>query len=203
MSISNGTVLRLVAGLLYPDNVVAQMVFHLVATDLAGGNDEEDVVADLREYAEDALVNLDNRLLATITEDEVVVYEYDSVDEDFDEIGRDQWTVTLTGTGELLPHGVAAVVNFNTTDPDVQGRKYVPGLVHGAMESTLWGSNVIADLALFGTAVSSPFTSTALGNEYQPAVWSPTNLNAFAMTGVGTVSGIPGYQRRRKPGVGI
>lgn len=203
MAISEGTVLRLVAGMLFPDNVVAQMVFHLVATDLSGGDDDATVVSDLKAYARLGLVDLIADIASDMACDEVVVYEYDPVDEDFDEVGRDDYTVIFTGAGDHLPHGVAAIINFLTTDPDVQGRKFIPGMIEGNSTDGGWVASLIANLVLAGVSWSEQYTDATSGNVYTPAVWSPTNLNAFGMIGHGAVSTIPGYQRRRKPGVGI
>ena len=203
MTVSNGTIIRVVASLLFPDSVIAQNVFHLVATDLSGGNDADDVVQDMEQYIDDIFTNVLAFMSNLATGGEIKVYEYDAVDDDFDEIGTGAMGVTFTGATDFLPHGVALVQNFYTLDPDVQGRKFWGGqTVNNNIDGT-WGSTTLAAFVNAAADVITTFTSTVLSNEYQPVVWSPTGTVAQAYSGTVATNATPGYQRRRKPGVGI
>lgn len=203
MSIVDGTVLRVVASMLFPDSVIAQNIFHLVATDLAGGNDAEDVVADMEEYIDEIYANLVSQMADSITAGEIKVYEYDPVDDDFDEVGTGAGSFSPTSTGEMLPHGVALVQNFFTIDPDVTGRKYWGGLTESAQDEGTWSSTPLNAAIAAAADIVATFISTALSNEYAPVVWSPTGTVAKPYSGTVTTNAICGYQRRRKPGVGV
>lgn len=203
MAITDGTVIRVVASLLFPDNVIAQNVFHLVATDLSGGNDPDDVVQDMEEYIDDIYDAFDGFISDIIDPGEIKVYEYDPVDDDFDEIGTGVMTTAPTGATEMLPHGVAVVQNFYCLDPDVQGRKFWGGIIEASNEDGSWGASLITGFIAGAALVVANFTSTVLSNVYAPVVWSPTQLDAVPYTGVVGTNVVPGYQRRRKPGVGI
>lgn len=203
MAITEGTILRVAASLLFPDSVIMQNVFHLVLTQVVGDNDAEDVLEDLVEYIEAVYAELATIIDGNINPSQVQVYEYDSIDDDFDEVGSDVWTFTNTASGDQMPHGVAAVTIFQTTDPDVQGRKFWGGALASFSNEGYWDSAVVTAMGLAAAEIVSQFTATVTSNVYTPGVWSPTETNFFAYSGSYMVSGTPGYQRRRKPGVGI
>jgi len=203
MAITEGTILRVVASLLFPDSVIMQNVFHLVLTSVVGDNDNDDIVTDMVEYIEDLYANLTAIIDGDIDSSQVQVYEYDSVDDDFDEVGSDTWTFPNTASGFTLPHGVAAVATFNSSDPDVQGRKFFGGPIVGYCEEGYWTSSLVTAVGNAMADMVAQFTATATANVYTPGVWSPTRTNFFYAIGSYVVNGTPGYQRRRKPGVGI
>jgi len=203
MAISDGTILRVVASLLFPDSVIAQNVFHLVATDLSGGNDEDDVVADMEEYIDDIYANLVSQMADTITAGEIKVYEYDSVDDDFDEVGTGAGSFAPSAADQMLPHGCALVQNFYTIDPDVQGRKFWGGIHEGGQNAGNFSSTPMNAAIAAAADVIATFVSTALSNQYTPVVWSPTGKVAKTYSGTVGTNAIVGYQRRRKAGVGI
>lgn len=203
MSISDGTIIRVVSNLLFPDNVIAQAVFHLVATDLAGGNDEDEVVQDMEEYIGDLYDGINNQISHELTPGELKVYEWDPIDEDFDEVGTGVTDATPSHASTFLPHGVALVQIFYTLDPDVQGRKFWPGITEGSYEDGVISGSTLTIFAAMAVDLVTTFTSTVLSNVYQPSVWSPTQGLAYAYNGTVATNATPGYQRRRKPGVGI
>jgi hypothetical protein len=203
MAISNGDVLKIVASLVYPDDVIMMNVFHVVATTIVGDGAEDDVVLDLAQYA----FNIYNELAASVGEDMdddiLKMYVYDSIDEDFDEIGSSLWSLGATQTGELLPHGVALMQTFYTIDPDVQGRKYWGGFTELDQVDGSWASQILANAVLAADEIVGTYVGVETGSTYQPVVWSPTQLNAFLYSGVVISNSIVNYQRRRRPGVGI
>jgi hypothetical protein len=201
-SITEGTVLRVVASLLFPDDVIAQNVFHLVATTVVDG-DPENVVTDMTEYLDAIYAHVDGQMQQDMASDEMKVYEYDSVDEDFDEVGTGTFTLVPQLNTGLLPHGVAVLQNFYTLDPDVQGRKFWPGADEFMLNDAEWSPAAIADFVLAAVDVVTQLVAAETGNTYTPVVWSPTRGNAYAYSGVVNTPTVPAYQRRRKPGVGI
>lgn len=203
MAISEGDIIRIVPTLLFPDDVVMQNVFHFVLTTIVGDGDEATVTADAEEYVQDIFDNFFANYVAEIDGDLIKVYVYDSVGDDFDEIGTGALTITGTAATEMLPHGVALMQSFFTTDPDVQGRKYWGGFPEGNQQTGSWIGNVLTNAVAAAADVVGTFTASIGGNIYQPVVWSPTKRSALAYSGVVDTNTIVNYQRRRRPGVGI
>lgn len=202
MAISSGTVLKVVASLLFPDSVIAQNVFNVVVTDLVTSDDEEDVVIDCITWLESMYTHFLAQIANDVTTSEATIYEFDAGDVDWDEVGTDVWSVTFTNTNEMLPHGVACVVHARTIDPDVLGTKYIGGLTEDAQNNSNVGAGVIADMVDFLDEWITVFVGTATGGTFAPVIWSPTGTTPWLMSGTGYVNGQVGYQRRRKPGVG-
>lgn len=203
MAITEGTILRIVASIVFPDSVIMQNVFHAVLTAAGSSDAEEDVVSDMVDYLQDVWAEVIARVSEDMDTDEVKVYERDHIDDDWDEIGTSLFSVTFTGAGDWLPHGLCVVVNMETTDPDVSGRKYYGGLTEAVQEDGAWDATTLGSFATMLTEVVTPFVGAATGATFTPGVWSPTANNFFGFLGGGAVNAIPGYQRRRKPGVGI
>lgn len=203
MAISEGTIIRIVASIVFPDNVIMQNVFHAVLTTAGGSDAESDVVDDMVDYLEAMWAAVIGRVSLDMDSDEVKVYEYDPVDDDFDEIGTSAFIVAFTGTGDWLPHGLAIVCNMETTDPDVSGRKYYGGLTEGVQADGAWDPTTVGSFATMAGIVTAQFVGAATGATFTPGVWSPKETNFFAFNENVSVNSIPGYQRRRKPGVGI
>lgn len=203
MSISVGDVLRVVATLAWTDGDIMQNVFNAVITGSGGPFDDADIVADADEWLDTMFAHLVTYMTTALDGAEVTVYIYDSVDDDWDEVGSDTWTFNPTNAGDYLARGVAALVNANTIDADVQGKKYFGGFGEDSAADGAWGGALLASLSdVFDDWVTS-FVGGTSGASWQPAIWSPTNLNAYPMDGTGTIPAVNAYQRRRKPGVGI
>lgn len=203
MAISDGTILRIVASLLFPENVIAQNVFYAVFADTGTSDDEDDVVLDLADWIEAAYVNITGRVAQEIDLTGIKVYEYDPIDTDWDEVGEAVINYDFTGTGDMSAHGVCFVIHAKTTDPDVQAAKFMGGVSDTQIEDGLFIAATINDMALFADDWATPFVGTATGADFAPGVWSPTHTNFFLFNGTEVLNTIPGYQRRRKPGVGI
>ena len=203
MAISEGTVLRVVASLLFPDNVIAQNVFYAVLTTAGSSSDEDDVVLDMGEWLENLYGDIILDVISGVVAGGVKVYEYDSVDDDWDEVGAGSWTDAFENADEMLPHGVAAVCHARTTDPDVHATKYLGGYGENICAASDLVAPSIARLVTFIASWTTQFVGTDTGATFTPGVWSPTNVNFFAFNGEGVANAQVGYQRRRKPGVGI
>jgi hypothetical protein len=134
---------------------------------------------------------------------EVLVYKYDSVGDDWDEVSSQSWTYDPTTTIDQFPRGVAGLVRLWTTDPDVQGKKYIPGLTEGAADDGLFTASVITKLLAFAADWYLPFVGSASGATFTPGVWSVVGTVFRAAVDHFATSTIPAYQRRRKRNVGI
>jgi hypothetical protein len=148
-------------------------------------------------------LNITSHCSDELNGNEVIVYKYDTVGDDWDEVGGDSFSWDPTSTTDQLPRGVAALVRLWTTDPDVQGKKYIPGLTEGALTDGLWGAGNLIDFLAFAADWYLPFTGGTTGASWTPGIWSV--VNKVLKLGVDHIaaSGIPAYQRRRKRNVGI
>ena len=203
MSITTGTILRVVATMLWTDGDLAQNVFNAVVTGGGSPWDDADIVDDAV-----AWVAAMYAIIVAVQSDEmdgsqVQVYEYDSVDADWDEVGSDAWAYNPTGTGDQMPRGVAGLINAKSVDPDVSGKKYVPGLMETNADDGLWSAALITILANFADDWVTGFVGGTSGADWAPGIWSPTQVNFRLMTGDVIIPTIPAYQRRRKQGVGV
>ena len=204
MSVPDGAILKVVTSLLMPDSVIAQLVWAVVFADTGASNDEQDVVDDCAVWVEEILDNLAAYIKTTVTIASHKVYIYDAGDDDFDEVGltASSWVGTSSAT-DMLPHGVAAICHAMTSNPDVIGTKYFPGFCEGFSSNSDWtGATVTAMLAAAADWVTA-FVGANTGGDFGPGVWSPKNTLFYLMTGAYSANGDSGYQRRRKPGVGI
>lgn len=203
MAVAQGTILRVVASLIFPDDVIMQNVFHLVLTTIVGDGDDDTVGADMEEYIEDIYDEIASLIVATITTNTVIVYKWDPVDSDWDEVFVEDWNFTPLNANDMLPHGVAAVQSFTTTDPDVRGRKFWGGITEFYQDESALSAAAITALIAAGVQVVGSFVAPVGANVYTPGVWSPTEEAFFPYGGTVITNAVLGYQRRRKPGVGI
>lgn len=203
MTIPVGTFLRVVAVMNWLDGEVAQNVFNAVIGGAAGPYDEADIVADALDWVETMYDTITDMLSDNLDGAEIRVYEYDPVDDDFDEVGSSAWVQNFSSAAENLPRGVAMLINCKTIDPDVNGKKYIPGLTEAASEDGLWTAAFITQLLLFAAEWVGPFTGATSTAPWVPGVWSPTRTLGLPMSGTVLAPTIPAYQRRRKEGVGI
>jgi len=202
MSLSNGDILRIAVSLLMPDSVIAQNIFYAVLTAGTDPYDEADIISDVKDYIEDIYESWDSIGDSGVSLDNIQVYVYDSVDDDWDEVGSDTSSVAGLVSGDMLPHGVAAYTQARTTDPDVSASKYWPGLTETSQSEGNWVSATMTQLAALAAIWVAGDTGAASGATLEAGVWSTKNTNFFAFNGNVVVNGFPAYQRRRKPGVG-
>lgn len=204
MTITSGTVLRVVAQMLWADGEITQNVFNNVISGAGSPFDEDDVMDDCLDWVEDMWLNFAAIMAAELDGGSVIVYRYDPVDDDWDEVGTINWAFGGGGAANTaLPRGVAALVTVKSEDPDVDARKYIPGMTEADLTSELWTGATIAVLALFGADWVTAFVGAASGATFTPAVWSVVGKVAIDLIGTIIVPTIPAYQRRRKNNVGI
>ena len=203
MSVADQSILRIVASLLWTDGNVNQNVFNCKMSGAGAPWDDDDIIDDAEDWLDNMYANLVTLMASEIDGNEVIVYKYDTVHDDWDEVGSQSWTFNPTGATEQLPRGVAGLVRLWTYDADVQGKKYVPGLTEGSLTDGLFHSSLITALLAFAADWYAPFVGGVSGGTFTPGVWSVVGtvfrqaLDHFA------TSTIPAYQRRRKRTVGI
>lgn len=203
MSVTTGAILRVVVSSLWTDGNINQNVFNAVVTGGGSPWDSADIVLDAISWAEDLFFNITGATSNEMDGSMVQVYEYDSIDDDWDEVGSGAFTWNPVGAGDQLPRGVAALINLKTTDPDVSGKKYLGGMAEANADDGLWNVGVLADILSFAVDWYAGFVGTDSGADWAPGVWSPTHtVFKLALPSV-VIPTIPAYQRRRKRGVGI
>jgi hypothetical protein len=203
MSITDGTILRVVVTLLWTDGNIIQNIYNAVVTGGGSPWDNADIVEDAISWAEDLYFNLTAFVATTIDGSQVQVYEYDHIDDDWDEVGSGPFFWNPTGNSDELPRGVAALVNLKTTDPDTSGKKYVGGMVEGDLEDGLWSAATLAAILSYAVDWYAGFAGTDSGATWSPGVWSVVGtVFKLALPQV-IIPAIPAYQRRRKRGVGV
>lgn len=202
MSITDGTILRVVVSCLWTDGNLVQNIFNAVVTGGGAPWDPEDIVADALTWADDMYANLTTFITNEMDGSQVQVYEYDPVDDDWDEVGSESFTWNPSQVGEFLPRGVAALLNVKSTDPDVSGKKYMAGICDTHLEEGLWTSTVLAGLLAFGIDWYTGFTGGTSGATWTPGIWSVVGTVLKAMVSTLIIPTIPAYQRRRKRGIG-
>ncbi|MCK5319753.1 MAG: hypothetical protein KAJ55_17710 [Anaerolineales bacterium] len=204
MTIPVGTILKVVASLLYPaDAGINQNVFNALIDGAGGPFADSDIVDDAVAWGQNMYLNLDGLASELIQGSQVQVYKWDTVGLDWDEVGAAVMGWTPTNTSDYLPRGVAALVMARTTNPDVLGKKYIPGLCETGSANGLWNSPVVTALLALAADWVTGFTGGTSGASWNPGVWSPTHETLYDMSEVIIANVIPAYQRRRKRGVGI
>lgn len=202
MSITDGTILRVVVSCLWTDGNLVQNIFNAVVTGGGSPWDDADIVADALAWANDLYANLTTFVTDEMDGSQVQVYEYDPVDDDWDEVGSASFTWDPNQAGDYLPRGVAALLNVKTTDADVSGKKYVAGICDTHLTDGLWTSTVLAGLLAFGIDWYTGFAGGTSGATWTPGIWSVVGTVFKAAVSTLIIPTIPAYQRRRKRGIG-
>lgn len=203
MAVTDGDILRIVASMLWGDGNINQNVFNAKVTGGSSPYADADILDDAEDWLDNMYANLTTQVSNNLDGNEVVVYVYDNVGQDWDEVSSQAWGWLPTGSGDYLPRAVAALVRLWTTDADVQGKKYVPGMLESTLVSGLWNSTLITALLAFAADWYIPFVGSASGATFTPGIWSVANLVFKAGIDHVATSTIPAYQRRRKRNIGI
>lgn len=203
MTVSTGDVLRVVLSMLFGDGGVVQNVFSFVLTGGGGPWDVIDILSDLSDYFDGVYDAITTEIDDDLDGSELIAYVWDSVDEDFDEIGSEPWSWSPSSNGSSMPRGVAALTVAPTTDPDTLGKKYVPGWTEESFNGGTLTAGAIAAMVGFAEDWILPVVGSASGATLTPGVWSVKNEAHVSFRDAYTVHAIAAYQRRRKRGVGI
>ena len=203
MAVVDGDILRVVASMLWSDGNINQNIYNCRISGGGGPYSDEDVIDDCEDWLDNMYANLGGLMSDEIAGNEVVVYKYDSVDDDWDEVSSQAWVMNASQAGEQLPRGVAALVRMWTEDADVQGKKYIPAMTEAHLDDGLFNSALITFLLAFAADWYLPFVGTATSANFTPGIWSVVGKVLKAGIDHVATSTIPAYQRRRKRNVGI
>lgn len=203
MAITDGDVLRVVASFLWTDGNVNQNIYNCKVSGGVGPYADTDVVDDMEDWLDNMYANITGNLSDEIDGNEVIVYKYDAVGDDWDEVGSQSWTFDPTQTSDQLPRGVAPLVRLWTEDPDVQGKKYIPGLCEVGVGDGLVVGGTLTQLLALALDWYTAFVGTGSGATFTPGIWSIALKLFKEAVDHYAASAIPAYQRRRKRNVGI
>lgn len=203
MSIVTGDILKIVASMLWTDGNVNQNVYNAVVTGGGGPWTDSDIVDDAEAWLDNLYLNMTTYCSDEIDGNEVLVYKWDSVGQDWDEVGSQSWTWNPTAATQQLPRGVAALLRLWTDDPDVQGKKYIPAITEGHLTDGLFDAGLITNLLAMAADWYLPFAGATSAATWTPGVWSVVGKVLEAAVDHFATSTIPAYQRRRKRNVGI
>lgn len=203
MAVVTGDVLRIVVQFVWTDGNINQNVFNAQVTGGAGPWDEDDILDDADAWADNMYANFTTGVSDELDGSAIFIYKWDAVGQDWDEVGFQSWTWNPTNASDQLPRGTAGLINMRSEDPDVSGKKYIPGLCEGSLIDGLYDANVVIDLLAFGADWLTSFVGGTSGATWTPGVWSIVGLVFKAALDSISASNVPAYQRRRKRTVGI
>lgn len=203
MTVVTNSILRVVASMLWTDGNVNQNIYNCKITGVGGPYDETDVTDDMEDWLDNMYANIVAQCSDEIDGNEVLVYKWDPVGHDWDEVQSQAWTWNPTNVTDQMPRGVAALVRLWTTDPDVQGKKYIPGITEGMATDGLITAASLTTLLALAADWYLPFVGAATGATFTPGIWSVAGSLFVAGVDHVAANAIPAYQRRRKRNVGI
>lgn len=203
MTITTGDILRTVAQAVWVDGNITQNVFACLISGAGGPWVDADVLDDLEAWLDNMYANMTALTSNDLDGDFIFGYVWDTVGLDWDLFASEPWVWNPADVGQQIPRGVATFMKAPTSNPDVQGRKYFPGLTEASNASGLLTAGYIVGMLAFGLDWITPFIGAATGATFSPGVWSVKNLAHFVFGTEIAAATIPAYQRRRKRGVGI
>ncbi len=202
MTIVQDDELKVVSTLAMPGLTIAQNVFYARYT-AAAVVDEDDVTDDMLAWVDDMFAGVQTILADVVSLSEVTVYKKVTVSPlEFEQIGNLPGARIGLSTDHALPNGVALVIRVGTVALRSIARKYIGGINEGVSDGPDWAASALAGGAAFlADWIAGP--ATVSGRTYEAGIVSTKDglFKTFLPTGI--VSSIPGYQRRRKPGVGV
>lgn len=208
MAVSDGDVIKVVQEITMPDAQIGANVFYWQMDDPTPDNPSTAQILT-------ALVTRLQALYGAVDQDISTAYSFTTFTAERIEWDGTKWeTVENLGEGltdedgenvtGALPHGCAGVLTASTSRPQTRARKFIPGIYQSGATGSTWVAGVLTSLGNFGTAwlTDQAVVGSAVLTPVVVSVAGPTAGAIFALV-TATVAGISGYQRRRKPGVGI
>lgn len=206
MTIDVGDVIQLVMTWDTPLASVAQNVWHMQMVSGAGA-DEADILAAVETQLQVAFTDIDGFIADDFEAVTLEGFVRDVALHQWDGFGAEVLSSMIgLSTGDYEPHGVAAVCRWFTESLRRQGRIFLPGLVETAIVGGVISASPEADLALFMADFMTDISVTGgllTLCTYNVEPLSALYESASLAIGVAVINSLPGYQRRRKPGVGL
>lgn len=200
MTVESNDIVRCTASFNLSRTTIMQQVYHYLYT--GSGDADDEVGSELNVNMVDIYENLEASLDDGVTGEEVDVWLWDTVAKQFDGIYSDAM-VGITGeqAGVQLPNGAAALIRLLTNKPRRQGRKFISGISEEGYAETGWAALQLAALAL--AIADATAAVPTLNGTLTPGVFNTVTESFEPFRSAGIVNAFCGYQRRRRPGVGI
>jgi len=163
-----------------------------------GGYPDDSAVDDWQAYLDSVYSPIQTLLVNTMIANQYVIYHL--VLGHWEPIGTIDPAVNFTNTGDAYAPGVAAVVTALAAGVRRYGRKFFPGLSESLITSGYLTAAAVTAFASAGLAYVTPF---GLAGDFIPGVYNEMAASFKPFLGEAIARAIPGYQRRRKQGVGI
>lgn len=208
MAINDGDVVKVVVSIDAPNTQIMQNVYYWRLQDPTPDNPSNAQILSALDTKLTAMYQLIDQEMAN----DYLVDEFwtDKIDwngtfwETVESLGQTALAVAGTSANDSIPHGCAATMTAHTSRPQTRARKFLGGIIeNNVVDSTLSGSLLTA-LATFAT--SWLLDQGVIGSAYlEPVVVGQSGPSAglIYLLLSAAASGISGYQRRRKPGVGV
>jgi len=206
MTVDVGDILRVAVTGTSPQASVFQNVWHYSATSGTGGNPDV-VLAGLAAQHAIAWADMGARISDEYTWTLYEMWKRDIINQRWDGISvLDVSDFAGSSVNDPVAHGVAAVGRVVTNSFRRQGRHFLPGVTELQIVDGLFQAAALTDMADY----MSDFAETEIAGgitldwcTYNTTPGSPVFQTESLATNTVIANEIPGYQRRRKPLVGI
>lgn len=189
-----------------PGPNVFQNVWHYIMTGGAGA-DENDFLAAVAAQWATAIANVIGWMSNQYSFHTFEAWLRDTGNHRWDGIASLPITPVTGGSGsDGMPHGAAAITRIITGRLRRQGRNFLPGFNEAASNNGVFLSGVLTDMADYAldfSDVVTPTGGTFTWCTYNDDPVSPVYESESQEAGGVIANGVVGYQRRRKPGVGL
>ena len=208
MAVNDGDVLRVVVTIDAPNLVVMQNVHYWQLSDPTPDNPSNaQILTALDTKVTTLAQQVDDQQASDYTWSDIAVEKIGwNVDhwETVENIGTAVIGVNGLSEADSVPHGVAMTITATTPRPQTRARKFIPGIQESGAADSTWNGAVLGAAANYISQWL--LEETVVGSaELVPVVVGQSGASAgliyLLLTGV--VSAVAGYQRRRKPGVGV
>lgn len=201
MAVSPGDHLRLTVSSTMPLASIAQNVYY-ARVDSLGGGDDNTVLFDLKLWVESIYLQLRPIISDKVTQVllEVAIQALGGA---ITPVGSQTLSIVGAAAAQMASHGVAGQSNMVLDGGGRPSIKFWPGVNEAGIEDGEFLSfDINIMLAAAAAIVLGPNLVGTLGS-YTPGIVTGDTLNFKTFTGTIAAKTLPGYQRRRKPGVGI
>ena len=200
MTIAFGDEVRAAVSMVYRGVDIFQNVYHYEAG-VGVDATEESVKSALRVHLLSAYNNLNAQVAEELVGLQIDFWKRNTGTAKWDAIGVKDFSTWLpSNASDELPSGVAAVVRFFTSGIGRQGRKFIAGLADTAFVDGALVAAAITAISNYADEIVEAVAVT--GGDMDPGWWSEIDTLIYEMDGSYVINAIPGYQRRRKQGVG-
>jgi len=198
MSFAAGNYLRITAKMQLMGLIAIENVY-IVRISVFTGGVETDVMSDMAAWLDGAYTELLGEFSNLLVFTEVAGFN-ESTNQP---LPSTPWPSMTTGTNsaDVLATGVAALALFHTIKSRVIGRKFLGGLTENALNGALLTSSVIGHMVDYAAAIAAGPIGDLSDAAYAFVIRDKTGAPFSAQRMV--INAIPGYQRRRRQGVGV